>query len=465
MRVCACACYLDLLSLGCKIKALRAKTGTYIKTPARGDPPIFIVTGKHTDVQTAKAEILQAADHFTTIRASRNGAAARTGSNGPMNLSEAVVNGVARGEDSVTRHVKVPYSVVGLIVGPRGSTIKKIQSMTRTYIVTPSRDKEPVFEIQGAPDCVAAARVEINSYINQRVRPGHDNPGSQHSLQSASDMYYEGAGYEGSHRGSTSALGGGGAALANAVDTTVSHRGMARNIWSPSGPGDRQNGVMNPFAPMYGVSESHEPAGRRTSTGTNLWSGDSASRENRHRPLSGTRSDPLGGNYLGNFGTSGSEASYMIGGNPTQGTEPLSSWLGAIGSARSLNSSTGSSPDAFDLGTLDFDRPSRSQPGSSGASSPPVINSHRLTPGRSQPERGDASSPPLTAMGALSLAPGSSAAKKCSNCHEDREMDFALVPCGHNLFCQQCATRFEANGERCPACGQSVSKVLRLLNT
>ena len=31
---------------GCKIKALRAKTNTYIKTPVRGEEPVFVVTGK-----------------------------------------------------------------------------------------------------------------------------------------------------------------------------------------------------------------------------------------------------------------------------------------------------------------------------------------------------------------------------------------------------------------------------------
>lgn len=35
---------------------------------------------------------------------------------------------------------------MGLVVGPKGATIKHIQQQTQTYIVTPSRDKEPVFE-------------------------------------------------------------------------------------------------------------------------------------------------------------------------------------------------------------------------------------------------------------------------------------------------------------------------------
>ena len=44
------------------------------------------------------------------------------------------------------------------MVGPKGATIKRIQQQTRTYIVTPSRDKEPVFEVTGLPE-----NVEVNT--------------------------------------------------------------------------------------------------------------------------------------------------------------------------------------------------------------------------------------------------------------------------------------------------------------
>ena len=46
--------------------------------------------------------------------------------------------------------VRVPYKVVGLVVGPKGTTIKRIQQTTHTYIVTPSREKDPVFEVTGS---------------------------------------------------------------------------------------------------------------------------------------------------------------------------------------------------------------------------------------------------------------------------------------------------------------------------
>ena len=60
--------------------------------------------------------------------------------------------GTANSEEcpgTITLQVRVPYRVVGLVVGPKGATIKRIQQQTHTYIVTPSRDKEPVFEVTG----------------------------------------------------------------------------------------------------------------------------------------------------------------------------------------------------------------------------------------------------------------------------------------------------------------------------
>lgn len=82
-----------------------------------------MVTGKHEDVLDAKREIECAAEHFTQIRASRRLSQGQTGA--------------APGH--VTAYVRVPLRVVGLVVGPKGATIKRIQQDTHTYIVTPSR--------------------------------------------------------------------------------------------------------------------------------------------------------------------------------------------------------------------------------------------------------------------------------------------------------------------------------------
>jgi len=154
---------------GCKIKALRAKTNTYIKTPVRGEEPVFVVTGRKEDVSCAKREILSAAEHFSQIRASRKN-----------NINSTLAFGqlVANTPGQTTIQVRVPYRVVGLVVGPKGATIKRIQQQTHTYIVTPSRDKEPVFEVTGLPENVETAKKEIEAHIELRtggVLEGQEN--------------------------------------------------------------------------------------------------------------------------------------------------------------------------------------------------------------------------------------------------------------------------------------------------
>lgn len=152
---------------GCKIKGLRAKTNTYIKTPVRGEEPVFVVTGRKEDVNAAKNEILSAAEHFTHIRLQRknNMNGVSLGATGIIG-QQGVVNQVP---GQTTIQVRVPYRVVGLVVGPKGATIKRIQQTTNTYIITPSREKEPVFEVTGLPDNVESARKEIEAHIALRT--------------------------------------------------------------------------------------------------------------------------------------------------------------------------------------------------------------------------------------------------------------------------------------------------------
>jgi hypothetical protein len=106
---------------------------------------------------------LSAADHFSQIRASRKN---------NINSTLAFGQMVANTPGQTTIQVRVPYRVVGLVVGPKGATIKRIQQQTHTYIVTPSRDKEPVFEVTGLPENVDTARKEIESHIALRTGAG-----------------------------------------------------------------------------------------------------------------------------------------------------------------------------------------------------------------------------------------------------------------------------------------------------
>lgn len=126
------------------MKALCASTNTWIKTPARGEKPVFSITGQPNHVQSAKWEIVAAADYF------RDSLPPSANSNSPHGrIAE------------VTISVRVPYRVVGQVVGPGGATIKRIQQLTHTFIVTPSRHKEPCFMVTGVPENVEWARVEI----------------------------------------------------------------------------------------------------------------------------------------------------------------------------------------------------------------------------------------------------------------------------------------------------------------
>ncbi|KPU81746.1 uncharacterized protein Dana_GF20555 [Drosophila ananassae] len=167
---------------GCKIKALRAKTNTYIKTPVRGEEPVFVVTGRKEDVNKAKREILSAADHFSLIRASRkplsdgqNSGSVESGSCSNVSTISRMQAGPPCIPGQITIQVRVPYRVVGLVVGPKGATIKHIQHETQTYIVTPSREKEPIFEVTGLPGNVDSARKQIEAHIALRTGSGFGN--------------------------------------------------------------------------------------------------------------------------------------------------------------------------------------------------------------------------------------------------------------------------------------------------
>jgi RNA-binding protein MEX3 len=146
---------------GCKIKDLRARTNTYIKTPMRTQSPVFVVTGKEDAVLHVMEEIQNAAEHFTHIRASRN----HHKLGGCLDSTKSMSR-----EGDVMIQVTVPYRVVGLVVGLKGQTIKAIQQDTDTFIVTPNRDKAPIFEIRGQPENVERAKTMILRHIETRTR-------------------------------------------------------------------------------------------------------------------------------------------------------------------------------------------------------------------------------------------------------------------------------------------------------
>jgi len=217
---------------GCKIKALRAKTNTYIKTPVRGEEPVFVVTGRKEDVSCAKREILSAAEHFSQIRASRKN-----------NINSTLAFGqlVANTPGQTTIQVRVPYRVVGLVVGPKGATIKRIQQQTHTYIVTPSRDKEPVFEVTGLPENVETAKKEIEAHIELRtggVLDGQEQPGSGDFNSAFTNS-------------SRSGLGSG---LSSLISDSMPNNSNAKNLLSEFNTNSILSGISQPSSSHSGLS-------------------------------------------------------------------------------------------------------------------------------------------------------------------------------------------------------------------
>uniref|UniRef100_A0A669DSY3 Mex-3 RNA binding family member D n=1 Tax=Oreochromis niloticus TaxID=8128 RepID=A0A669DSY3_ORENI len=321
---------------GCKIKALRAKTNTYIKTPVRGEDPVFIVTGRREDVEMAKREIVSAAEHFSMIRASRCKAGGGGGGGslpGPPNLP-----------GQTTIQVRVPYRVVGLVVGPKGATIKRIQQQTHTYIVTPSREKDPVFEVTGMPENVDRAREEIETHITLRT-------GTFVDLQGDNDFHTNG--------------------------TDVSLEGL----------GSLSGGLGATFDPLSTLSWLQSG-----STGGGSFSGASSSSS--------------GGSSTG---YSSCSASSLPGGSPTD-----------------------------------------SEGGGSGVG---------LTSGMLSRLKGSSGS---GVAGLVGVGPGVN--RDCFVCFES-EVTAALVPCGHNLFCMECAGQICQSAEpECPVCHTPTTQCIRIFS-
>ncbi|NXX17760.1 MEX3C ligase, partial [Podargus strigoides] len=406
---------------GCKIKALRAKTNTYIKTPVRGEEPIFVVTGRKEDVAMAKREILSAADHFSMIRASRN-------KNGPA-LGGLPCTPSLPGQTTV--QVRVPYRVVGLVVGPKGATIKRIQQQTHTYIVTPSRDKEPVFEVTGMPENVDRAREEIEMHIAMRT-------GNYIELNEENDFHYNGTdvSFEGGtlgsawlasnpvppsrtrmisnyRNGSSSSLGSG---------STDSYFGSNRLAdFSPTSPFSTGNFWFGETLPSVGTEDRAVDSPMYDSLPTpsqTIWA-----------PF-----EPV--NPLSSFGN-----------DPASNTKPQHR-----GSQPSTPRLSPTFPEGLDHLLA---RRARSDPPSTGHQAGLPIYIPAFSNGTNSYSSSNG--------GSTSSSPPESRRKHdCVICFES-EVVAALVPCGHNLFCMECANKIcEKETPCCPICQTAVTQAIQI---
>ncbi|XP_060717846.1 RNA-binding protein MEX3B [Tachysurus vachellii] len=357
---------------GCKIKALRAKTNTYIKTPVRGEEPVFLITGRKEDVALARREIISAAEHFSMLRASRNKLGVSFNGSPPALLP-----------GQTTIQVRVPYRVVGLVVGPKGSTIKRIQQQTCTYIVTPSRDRDPVFEITGSPGNAERAREEIEAHIASRTGTIHDHNNENDCL----------AAENGTNGGPESRL---------------------QHAWG------LQGGQRKPLASSY--------------------------RQNFSDAV-------LGGSGSGSVGVGMGIYSKSDFSPPTNGDKPCS-YFGSEGSQ------SWGDPDYPKQVAYYVQQRSKSF----GGLPLPLT---RLSPGL--PEPSGTSSTGSAGIGSAHAQarrahsePAST--RDCMTCFESK-VTAALVPCGHNLFCMECAIRIcELNHPECPVCHTLVTQAIRIFS-
>lgn len=463
---------------GCKIKALRAKTNTYIKTPVRGEEPVFVVTGRREDVAMARREIISAAEHFSMIRASRN-------KNTSVNGSGTPVPGPPNLPGQTTIQVRVPYRVVGLVVGPKGATIKRIQQQTHTYIVTPSRDKEPVFEVTGMPENVDRAREEIEAHIAMRT-------GGLIELQDENDFH------------------------ANGTDVGFDIHGHA-TLWSKPGAGVTPSSARKPFSNYRNDSSSS-----LGSASTDSYFGNNGSRMADYSPpspaLSYTNNNNNGNNNNNNININTNCNGFVYG---SDAISPDSTDLIS-------DSSPGFDPTPAPPGLLWSQYDSRMTPSSTGGSSPtstsamfspsnangiavsqrrinsctpqprlsPPLHSHTGGPAehplarrvRSDPGGGplsfpgyantiaslpgphlpgvpcDSSASSTSSSSSTSSDTSRKGSRDCSVCFES-EVIAALVPCGHNLFCMECANRIcERSEPQCPVCHAGVTQAIRIFS-
>uniref|UniRef100_A0A3Q3KJM9 RING-type domain-containing protein n=1 Tax=Monopterus albus TaxID=43700 RepID=A0A3Q3KJM9_MONAL len=402
---------------GCKIKALRAKTNTYIKTPVRGEDPVFIVTGRREDVEMAKREIVSAAEHFSMIRASRCKAGGPGGGGslpGPPHLP-----------GQTTIQVRVPYRVVGLVVGPKGATIKRIQQQTHTYIVTPSREKDPVFEVTGMPENVDRAREEIETHITLRTGTFVDLQGDNDFHTNGTDVSLEGLG---------SLSGGLGASLCRKMSSSVPYHthngGMSSDSFSTTRKANEGGSPTSPF------STGSSSAGAGFTFGGDSTPGLPSSEE------------------LGfEFSASNIWAPFINGGAGSKTAsssqqQPLRRNSSGLSGGAITPRLSPTLPQDTGVGPLDHPLARRAQ-------SDPLSTLSWL-------QSGSAGSGSFSGASSSSSGGSPGVNRDCFVCFES-EVTAALVPCGHNLFCMECAGQICQSAEpECPVCHTPTTQCIRI---
>lgn len=409
----------------------------------------------------------------------------------------------------------MPYRVVGLVVGPKGATIKRIQQQTHTYIVTPSREKDPVFEVTGMPENVDRAREEIETHITLRTGTFVDLQGDNDFHSNGTDVSLEGLG----------SLSG----------------GLGASLWSRASSHHSVPPPPPPSSPPSIPMSLHHSSNRKMSASVtyHTHNGGMSSMGRDGENFNSTRKANEGGSPTSPFSTGSSSAGggFTFGGDSTPGL-PSSEDLGFEFSASNIwapfvNGGTGNKtssssqqqqplrrnssglsggaitprlsptlPQDTGVGPLDHPLARRAQSdplstlswlqssgtgggsfsgassSSSGGSSTGYSScSASSLPGGSPTDSEGGSSGVVLTSGMLSRLKGSSGPgvtslvgispginRDCFVCFES-EVTAALVPCGHNLFCMECAGQICQSAEpECPVCHTPTTQCIRIFS-
>ncbi len=251
--------------------------------------------------------------------------------------------------------------------------MKRIQQLTQTYIVTPSRDKEPCFEVKGTPENVQLARKEIESYI--ALRTGNN------SIEEDSTFY-------------------------NDNPFSPSNDPFSPNQSSTQMLTQQMNQCQLSDSPTFHFPGHASSPTNHSSQREVLGSQDGAGRNQWKPPpptvFSGLRFTPPSNTY-----------------------QPTSAPLLMPGKFFDFNSTSNKPQSSSPTGSYE----SNSSDGLA-ATSPKQFT--RLL------KRG---------------------LKSCIVCKADNEVAAALVPCGHNMFCQTCVSCTHGS---CPVCSAQVTGVVRM---
>ena len=447
-------CSATFNTVGCKIKALRAKTNTYIKTPVRGEDPIFIITGRPEDVSVAKKEILQAADHFSQIRASR-----RSSSVSPSNIGSTLNNGGSGSTDEkVTIFVRVPYRVVGLVVGPKGATVKRIQQSTGTYIVTPSRDMEPYFEVRGTPENVEQARKEIESYI--ALRTGGTGPaGSNLDQLSGSPNVVH----------CTESMESGSNASRRIMRRTMS-MSETSNLLLP--------GSVLPSSTSTVSDSINGKVERRSSplSSAVFSSGSQSTYEDSDILHPIPMSAPaMAFNKVFDFGNSKLQHHSTTNWNGSWSPQPTTTLRNGSWDSHSYNKASPQPPSPTGSwgssgGKLSPQPPSPTGSWGSNSSEGTAVMSPRGFPNGISSQQGYSQFPRLSSrqqyhhkMNQSGFTTTAMAAGLCCYC-EQGEADTILIPCGHKTTCFDCACKISTYNAICPHCNSKIESLAQQLH-